>query len=389
MFARRTNWKLTPNRLSVALEQHRAAGREVLDLTVSNPTQVGLRYDQQAILRGLANADALKYQPEPKGLRSARNAVTAYYAERGEVIDPERVILTTSTSEAYSFLFRLLCEPGDEVLVPAPSYPLFEFLAELQDVRLRPYSLFYDHGWHIDVHTLRTAVTPRTRALMAVHPNNPTGSYLKPADAEQLSAVCAEHEMALVVDEVFLDFALDGVARASFATNRAAPTFTLSGLSKIAGLPQMKFAWIVSSGPEELVTNAVARLAVIADTYLSMNAPVQLAAPVLFEERREFQRQLLARIGANLAEVDRQLAGGNSITPLDAEGGWYAVLRVPVTRSDEELAIELLEKTGVLVHPGHFYDFPADGYIVLNLIVAEEEFREGVGRALQFVIGDL
>lgn len=386
MFSCRTKWKLAPNRFSVALEKHRAAGREVLDLTASNPTRVGLRYDEQAILRALANVEALEYRPQPKGLKVAREAVAAYYAKRGEAVDPERLVLTTSTSEAYAFVFRLLCDPEDEVLVPAPSYPLFEFLADLQDVRLRPYPLFYDHGWHIDLHALRTAVTPRTRAVMAVHPNNPTGSYLKPADAEQLSRVCAEHGMALVVDEVFLDFSHDGHKRPSFATNDAALTFTLSGLSKIAGLPQMKFAWIAVSGPEQVATDALARLEVIADTYLSMNAPVQLAAPVLFEQRHGFQQPLMARIRANLAELDRQLAARPSCTRLEVEGGWYAVLRVPVTRSDEELAIELLEKTGVLVHPGHFYDFPADGYIVLSLIAPEEEFREGVRRVVKFMI---
>lgn len=394
MFSRRTSWKLAPNRFSVAVEKHRAAGREVLDLTASNPTQVGLHYDEQAILRALATAEALVYRPDPKGLRVAREAVAAYYAGRGEAVDPERIILTTSTSEAYSLIFRLLCDPEDEVLVPAPSYPLFEFLAELEDVRLRPYAWFYDHGWHIDMHSLRTAVTPRTRAVMAVHPNNPTGSYLKAADAEQLSALCAERGLALVVDEVFLDFAHDGVARASFASASAAGgpetgprnalTFALSGLSKIAGLPQMKFAWMATSGPKELATNALARLEVIADTYLSMNAPVQLAAPMLFEQRREFQRQLMARIRANLAELDRQLVSRPACVRLEMEGGWYAVLRVPVTRSDEELAIELLEQTGVLVHPGHFYDFPTDGYIVVSLIAREAEFREGIERVLRY-----
>jgi alanine-synthesizing transaminase len=389
VFSSRTNWPLAPNRFSTALEKHRASGRELLDLTASNPTNIGLRYDAEAILAALANPSALEYRPDAKGMRVARDAVSAYYGERGASIDPERLVLTTSTSEGYSFVFRLLCDPGDEVLVPAPSYPLFEFLADLQDVRLRPYPLFYDHGWHLDVHALTTAAGERTRAIMLVHPNNPTGSYVKPADAEQLNAICAQRGLALVVDEVFLDFAHGGHVGATLSQNSGALTFTLSGLSKIAGLPQMKFAWIAVSGPEDLARQAMARLEVIADTYLSTSAPIQLAAPVLFAQRHDFHRQLMARIRANLAELDRQLPAQQACARLQIEAGWYAVLRVPVTRSDEDLVIELLEQKSVLVHPGHFYDFPADGYLVLSLIACEEEFREGVKRLLEFVIGNL
>jgi aspartate/methionine/tyrosine aminotransferase len=232
----------------------------------------------------------------------------------------------------------------------------------------------------VDTYSLHVAVTPRTRAVIAVHPNNPTGSYLKAAELEAISAICADNGMALVVDEVFLDFAHDGIPRPSYGANHAALTFTLSGLSKIAGLPQMKFAWIATSGPEQLAAQAVARLEVMADTFLSMNAPVQLAAPALLAQRHEFQRQLMTRIGRNLSELDCQLAARPSITRLRIEGGWYAVLRVPVTRSDEELAVELLDNTGVLVHPGHFYDFPSDGFLVVSLITPEEEFRTGLAR---------
>ena len=404
VFSSRTNWPLALNRFSTALEKHRASGRELLDLTASNPTNIGLCYDGEAILAALANPTALEYRPDARGMRVARDAVSAYYRERDTHVDPERVVLTTSTSEGYSFVFRLLCDPGDEVLVPAPSYPLFEVLADIQDVRLRPYPLFYDHGWHLDVHALTIAAGERTRAIMLVHPNNPTGSYVQPAEAEQLNAICAQRGLALVVDEVFLDFAHDGIDRSSFATvwpgsstrvhgteTRATPalTFTLSGLSKIAGLPQMKFAWIAVSGPEDLARQAMARLEVIADTFLSMNAPIQLAAPVLFAQRHDFHRQLMARIRANLAELDRQLAAQKACARLQIEAGWYAVLRVPVTRSDEDLVIELLQQKSVLIHPGHFYDFPAEGYLVLSLIAREEEFREGVKRLLEFVIGNL
>ena len=384
MFTARTAWKLAPNRLTQALEKRR--GKPLLDLTVSNPTNIGLRYNAEAILGALANPAALGYRPEPKGMRAAREAVAGYYRERGDSVEAERLVLAASTSEAYSYVFRLLCEAGDEVAVPAPSYPLLEFLADLTDVRLKPYPHYYDHGWHVDEHALRRTLTPRTRAIVAVHPNNPTGSYLKPSEIEQLQAICREHELGLVADEVFLDFAHDGVARPSLARDGEALTFVLSGLSKIAGLPQMKFAWTAVSGPQELAGEALARLEVMADTYLTMNAPIQLAAPVFFEQRKSFQRELMERIRANVAELDRQLAGQKLCTRLEIEGGWYAVLRVPATRSDEELAIALLEQRDVLVHPGHFYEFAKDGYLVLSLIGPEQGFAEGVRRILGFEI---
>ena len=383
MFAARTNWKLTANRFAEAQARVRAAGREVLDLTASNPTHVGLRYDSQTILTVLVSEQALRYAPEAKGLLTARQAVAQYYRERdGSAIDPESVFLTASTSEAYSFIFRLLCEPRDEILVPAPSYPLFEFLADIQDVKLVPYPLLYDHGWQIDLHALEQAITPRTRAVIVVHPNNPTGSFVKPREAATLSEICARNQLAIVADEVFLDFALDGATRRSFATNQSALTFTLSGISKISALPQMKLAWIVAGGPQDVTQQAIARLEVIADTYLSVNTPIQLAAPTLLEQRHGMQRQINGRVLANLAELDRRLGEAQGITRLDLEGGWYAVLRVPVTRSDEDLAIALLETEGVLVHPGHFYDFPRDGCLVLSLITPQDDFAEGVKRML-------
>ena len=383
MFARRTNWNLTSNRFSGAQEKARATGRQILDLSASNPTAVGLAYDDDAILAALQNKNSLRYEPIAQGLLSARQAVAAHYRERdGLEVNPARIVLTTSTSEAYSFIFRLLCDPGDEVLVPTPSYPLFDFLADLQDVKLVPYPLLYDHGWQIDLHVLEHAITTRTRAVLVVHPNNPTGSFIKPTELDALNKVCAPGDIAIVADEVFLDFALDGSSRQSFAANQGALTFTLSGLSKISGLPQMKVAWTVVTGPEQVVNTAMARLEVIADTYLSTNAPVQLAVPVLLEQRHSIQRQLMDRIRANLHELDRQLASQEACARLEIEGGWYAVLRVPATRSDEDLAIGLLEKESVLAHPGHFYDFPRDGYLVLSLIGPVEEFREGVQRIL-------
>jgi len=455
MFSKRTNWKLGQNRLTVAIEEARAAGAPILDLTVSNPTRVGLQYDSAAILGALSSARTLDYDPSAKGLLSAREAVAAYYDDlqlRGEGdvagnvstmgVDPERIVLTTSTSEGYSFVFRLLCNAGDELLVPKPSYPLFEFLADLQDVKLVPYPLIYDHGWQMDFPSLEKAVTPRTRGVVVVHPNNPTGSFVSVGELELLNEFCQGRGLALIVDEVFLDYGLDtsgakapgqaernrsaqsaappqslspqnlppqslrpkslspqslqgrtvelrstgrpgaAVPTSSFVRNREVLTFTLSGVSKISALPQMKVAWVVTSGPADEVEAAMGRLEVIADTYLSMNAPVQWAVPVLLEQRETIQRQLMDRVRTNLAELDGQLALQRECSRLDVQGGWYAVLRVPVTRSDEELAIELVWEKRVLVHPGHFYDFPSDGYLVLSLITPLEEFAEGIRRVL-------
>ncbi len=291
---------------------------------------------------------------------------------------PEQIVLTTSTSEGYSFVFRLLCNAGDELLVPKPSYPLFEFLADLQDVRLVPYPLIYDHGWQMDFPSLEKAVTARTRGVVVVHPNNPTGSYVQPDEVQMLNSFCREHGLAVIADEVFLDYRLEQKEHASFAANQEVLTFTLSGLSKIAALPQMKVAWVVTSGPEEERCEAMGRLEVIADTYLSMNAPIQWAMPKLLAQREDIQRQLLERVRNNLAELDAQLAKQKACQRLSVEGGWYAVLRVPVTRSDEELAIELVREKSVIVHPGHFYDFPSDGYLVLSLITPPAQFAEGI-----------
>jgi len=382
MFAKRTNWNLAPNRLSEALAAHRAAGKPLLDLTVSNPPECEFEYDRSAILKALSNPAALSYEPDPRGLESARRAVAGYYADRGEDVSIEDIFLTTSTSEAYSYVFRTLCEPGDELLIPSPSYPLFDFLADIQDVSLVRYPLLYDHGWQIDFHALEQAITPRTRGVIVVHPNNPTGHFAKPVEIAKLNAICSTREMAIIADEVFLDFALEESRPPSFAANRNAPTFTLSGLSKISGLPQMKAAWLIAGGPQPWKSEALARLEVIADTYLSANAPVQLAMPSFLEQRHGFQGQVIVRVRRNLAELDRQLAAQKASSRLKVEGGWCAVLRVPATRSDEDLAIELLATKGVYTHPGHFYEFSSDGYLVVSLITPERRFAEGTRRLL-------
>jgi alanine-synthesizing transaminase len=385
MFAKRTSWNTTPNRLSEALAAHRAAGRPLLDLTVSNPTECGFEYDSAAILNALRNTAALVYEPNPKGMESTRLAVAGYYGDRGDNVSVEDIFLTTSTSEAYSYIFRTLCDPGDELLIPSPSYPLFDFLADIQDVNLVRYPLIYDHGWQIDFHTLEQAITLRTRGVIVVHPNNPTGHFAKDTEIAKLNSLCSAHDLAVIADEVFLDFSLDGDRPATFATNRVASTFTLSGVSKISGLPQMKAAWLIASGPQQWKEEALARLEVIADTYLSVNAPVQLAIPRFLEQRHSFQKQLLTRVRRNLAELDRQLAGQKACSRLAVEGGWYGVIRVPATHSSEDLAIELINARGVFVHPGQFYDLPADGYLVLSLITPETTFSKATAGLLEFM----
>jgi alanine-synthesizing transaminase len=400
MFAERTNWNLAPNRLSEALAAHLAAGKRLYDLSASNPTEVGFTVNAEALLHALQNPAALTYVPDPKGIVRARQAVAEYYADRGDEISPEDVILTASTSEAYSFVFRALCNPGDELLVPAPSYPLFGFLADIHDVRLVHYPLIYDHGWQIDFHALEGAITPRTRGIIVVNPNNPTGHYVKPEELAMLNEICSARDLALIADEVFLDFAHETNSfrrdplkaprprnnndkkPASLSTNNGALTFTMSGLSKISGLPQMKAAWLVTSGPEALKKQALERIEVIADTYLSMNAPIQLALPIFLDQRHGFQKQVLTRIKRNLGELDRQLMVRKSCSRLEIEGGWYAVVRVPATRTDDELAVDLLTKRGIYVHPGHFYDFTKDGHLIVSLIMPEREFAEGCRQLL-------
>jgi aspartate/methionine/tyrosine aminotransferase len=384
MFADRTNWDLKTNRLADALARHKTSGRKLLDLSASNPTECGFVYNTAVIMRALCAPASLQYHPDPRGLKPARQAVCDYYAGRGEHVSIDDLLLTVSTSEAYSFVFRLLCNPGDEVLVPSPSYPLFDFLADVNDVKLIRYPLFYDHGWHIDIHALKQSITARTRGVIIVHPNNPTGHFTRTEEIDQLNQICSANQMAIIADEVFLDFAL-ATGEKSFIGNTGALTFTMSGISKIAGLPQMKFSWLATSGPAAQKREALARLEMIADTYLSMNAPIQLAASMLLQQSAPFQKQIITRVRTNLAELDSQLEGNRHASRLKVEGGWYAVLRVPAMRSDEELAIELLKNHDVYLHPGHFYDFPSDGYLVISLITPEGDFSEGLRRILTMV----
>jgi alanine-synthesizing transaminase len=388
-FSRRTQWNLEKTAYAAALERLRGDGEPIFDLTASNPTTCGFQYDRARILEELSRPECLEYEPDPRGLPIARAAVVDYYAEAASAkIEAEKIFLTTSTSEAYSYLFRLHCDPGAEILIAQPSYPLFQFLADLDDVRLVSYPLFYDHGWHIDLAALTERITSRTRAIVVVHPNNPTGHFTSQAERRALERVCEEHGLALIVDEVFLDYALDTTAEhedlhASFSTGEhPVLTYVLSGLSKVAGLPQMKAAWIAAFGPAPLLNDATTRLEVIADTFLSMNAPVQHATPFLLANRAGVQQQILERAAENLKKLDRQLSDAPSVSRLRIEGGWYAVLRVPALMGGDELAIHLMERERVVVHPGHFYGFDGDGWIVLSLLPPLDEFAEGVRRLL-------
>jgi aspartate/methionine/tyrosine aminotransferase len=372
-FSRRTDWNTEESELARAHRLRVEAGLPVADLTASNPTRCGFNFDPQ-LLTALTNPQALDYDPQPRGLLRAREAVCAYYADHGVALHPNQIVLATSTSEAYSFLFRLLCDPGSEILIAQPGYPLFDFLATLDDVRIKPTELMYDHGWQIDPEGLRRALTPQTRALVLVHPNNPTGHFTKPWEAAELAHICRDHDLSLIVDEVFLDYSLGQSARSFAAGLPGVPVFVVSGLSKIAGLPQMKAAWIAATGPE--ADAALDRLEVIADTFLSMNAPVQQALPTWLEGRVGIQQQIQARVAGNLAELDRQLLRLPAVTRLEVEGGWYAILRIPAIAPDELTVLALLGR-GVWLHPGYFFGLPGSGWLVVSLLGPEAEFARG------------
>jgi len=388
-FSRRTAWDVAESDVARAVREARASGLGLVDLTVSNPTVCGFRYDAAAILGPLGGVGALRYEADPRGARAARAAVARYYGDHGAEVDADAVMLTTSTSEGYGWLFKLLCDAGDEVLIARPSYPLFDFLAELEDVRIASYPLFYDYGWWIDFAELERRIGPRTRAVVVVHPNNPTGHATGLVERGRMEEMCARHGLALIVDEVFLDYPLSGGsvldgsvldgerAMRSFAVGpHPVPTFVLSGMSKVAGLPQMKAAWIAVFGPEGERREALQRMEVIGDTYLSMNAPVQGALPFWMEGRGGIQGQIRERVRANL-EVLR--AAGVEV--LRADGGWSAVVRVPRIWGEGTVFARLLE-LGVVVQPGELYGMAEGNRVVVSLLVPVEAMRVGA-RALR------
>ena len=388
-FAARTEWSAERTAWSQALEQRRQQGLQLLDLTASNPTECGFDYSAD-LLTPLAQPAALHYEPDPRGMQQARAAVCGYYRDHGADLSPEQIFLATSTSEGYGWLFRLLCDPGDAVLIAQPSYPLFDLLAAVEDVRLTPYPLLYDpagaHGWSLDLHALEARIAETTRALVVVHPNNPTGHYTTAAERAVLAALCRDRGLALIVDEVFLDYPLrdDAAERAkSFACGpQPALTFVLSGLSKVAALPQMKASWIACLGPGAERAEAMRRLDIIADTFLSVNAPIQHAMPRWLAGRAAVQQQLRARTAANLRTLDAALRGQHALARLDCEGGWYTTLRTSPFEDGEALAVRLLEEAGVAVHPGSFFGFRESNRLVLSLLPREAEFARGIAALL-------
>ena len=395
-FSDRTSWNTEESDLARAYRRRIQAGLPIADLTASNPTRCGFAYPPE-LLNALTDPRSLDYDPQPLGLLAARQAVCGYYAAHKVKVSPQQIVLTTSTSEAYSYLFRLLCDPGDDIVSLQPGYPLFDFLAVLDDVKLSTAPLVYDHGWQIEFESLERTITPRTRAIVVVHPNNPTGHFTKPWEKDRLAGLCRDRGLALIVDEVFLDYpqsASDGTDEraneiaepgentASFASGlEGVPVFIVSGLSKIAGLPQMKAAWIVATGPQ--CAPAMARLEVIADTFLSSNAPVQWALPVWLRAAGSIQQQIRHRVHRNLALLDREFDRAPGLNRLKVEGGWYAMLRIPALEPGDTTALNLLER-GVWVHPGHFFRMPQSGWLVVSLLGPETGFSTGVTTLIDY-----
>jgi alanine-synthesizing transaminase len=387
MFSERVPRSLQPNRITNAMHRARDARRPLIDLTVTNPTTVGLTYPA-SLLAPLASPAALTYRPEPFGLCATREAVGRDYARRGITVRPEHITLTASTSEAYALLFKLLCNPGDAVLVPIPSYPLFEHLTVLEGVSGRPYKLEYHGRWSIDLGDLDRVWRNDVRAVLAVSPNNPTGSVLTADERRELETRCATRQAALIVDEVFADFALasdlDGRGGLKQDTTDVL-RFRLGGLSKSVGLPQLKLGWIAIDGPDDLVSEAVARLEIICDTYLSVATPVQLAAADLFTTGTAIRDQILERINENYRALRAAARAYPAVEVLETEAGWSAIIRVPSTRSEEDLIVDLIAHDGVVVHPGFFFDFPHEAFIVVSLLPEPALFSEGLRRVLERV----
>jgi hypothetical protein len=389
MFSSRfAGWNLHPNRISRAVQERRQSGREILDLTGTNPTGAGL--EPREGLPGPVPFSRV-YRPEPRGLLSAREAVAATYRQQGLDLDPDHVVLTASTSEAYSWLFKLLADPGDKVLVPTPSYPLFEFLAAMEQVRPAPYPLIYEDGWRIDLQVLLAELAEKPRALVLVHPNNPTGSFVKREEWEAISAACRELEVPVISDEVFLSYTLEAPRdRApSLAATGECLTFSLGGLSKEAGLPQMKLGWIVAAGPAGLRDRALGRLDLVADTYLSVGTPVQEQAQALLDYGSARRAMIHARVRENYRTLLRIAAGEPSVTVLQAEGGWSAIIRVPEIMEEEEQVVQLVLCDGVLVQPGFFYDMKAGVHLVVSLLTDPGEFSAGLHRLIRSCSGQV
>jgi aspartate/methionine/tyrosine aminotransferase len=384
-FSARLPTERTSNRLTQAVHNARAEARPIIDLTESNPTRAGVEYPSD-LIAPLAGPKGLVYEPHPLGRLDARQAIARDYARRALTVDADRIVLTASTSEAYSVLFKLLADAGDEVLVPRPSYPLFDHLTRLDLVTAKPYELEYHGSWSIDVGSVERALTSRTRALLLVSPNNPTGSYVTVEELNRLAALCASRGVPIIADEVFTDYELRvgaGAGAGRVLNCRDVLAFSLGGLSKSAGLPQVKLAWIAAAGPDIAVAEALERLEIICDTYLSVSTPIQLATPWLLDRAPAIRAQIQARITANHRQLVERVATTPACTVLRADGGWYAVLQVPSFTSEEELVVSLVSKAGVLAHPGFFFDFPRESYLVVSLLPPCHVFLEGIDRVLR------
>jgi alanine-synthesizing transaminase len=387
MFSNRVPRELAPNRLATAVAAMRAERRPFIDLTQSNPTRAGFDYPAD-LLAPLADARALRYDPSPLGAMEARRAVARDYERQGLVVPPERIVLTASTSDAYSLLFKLLADAADEVLVPRPSYPLFDHLTRLDLIVTRPYDLDVDGRWAIDFASVERAITPRTRAVLLVSPNNPTGSFLKMGELDRLSAICAPRNVAIIADEVFADYELEAGAAAT--AGRAAGcdaglVFALGGLSKSIGLPQVKLGWVAVGGSSATADTALERLEHICDSYLAVSTPVQMATAELLERGTAIRLQIAARVKTNYRWLKAAVAGVPACQLLDSDAGWYAVLRVPSLESEDDLVVRLLTAAGVLTHPGYYFDFPRESFLVVSLLAPEAPFADGIGRVLRHV----
>lgn len=385
MFSHRVSDRLAPNRFAQALRAHRAGGRPLIDLTESNPTRAGFDYPLD-LLAPLADPRALRYDPHPFGSLDARTAVAREYERHGLAVAPQRIVLTASTSDAYSLLFKLLADAGDEVLVPRPSYPLFDHLTQLDLASARPYDLEYHGAWTLDLASVARALMPRTRAVLIVSPNNPTGSFVSRAELDGLAALCAPREIAIIADEVFADFELEegsAVRAGRAAARRDVLSFALGGFSKSIGLPQLKLGWIAVAGPDGLVESALERLEVICDTYLAVSTPVQAAAADLLNRGADIRHQIAQRVKANYRHLRSVAASAPSCTVLRSDGGWYAVLQVPSLESEEDLVVGLLQADNVAVHPGYFFDFPRESYLVVSLLPPPDTFAAGIARVLR------
>ncbi|HTU44126.1 MAG TPA: pyridoxal phosphate-dependent aminotransferase [Bryobacteraceae bacterium] len=385
-YSRRLPWSTAPNAFSCLLQQERQAGARLLDLTISNPTEAFEDYPHDRIASAFSAVRDFSYHPDATGHVAARRAIAADYRARGLTIQPEQLLLTASTSEAYALLFKLFCDPGDEVLAPLPSYPLFEYLAGLESVRIVPYRLRYDGSWFIDMASLRQSVSPCTRALIIVNPNNPTGSFLKQHEAEELFHFATAYGLPVISDEVFMDYSFGAYSGRvpTLIGTESVLSFSLNGLSKAAGMPQMKLAWIALSGPEPARECARQRLELLSDTYLSVGTPVQYALPELLRIGSDMRHSITQRLARNLAALQAKLAN----TPahcLHVEGGWSAIVQLPRTSTEEIWITRLLEEKSVIVQPGYFFDMDSEAYLVLSLLTPPETFDEGVRRLSELV----